>query len=152
MFWKTHVLCMLLFSCEGRKNKMAAPASDWVRYLRLLLGNRWREFNRTWHTFNVYLHAFWRWKKRIFHAKYKKLGAFLATRSRLFSNLPIKFVGSGPYNRVSRFSWNSTLFFFGHSKQKWPTWPIHQKGGTLYSGARYVALWASCYLIPLWAM
>ena len=29
-------------------------------------------------------------------------------------------------------------------KTKWPSWPIHQKGGTLYSGARYVALWASC--------
>ena len=24
-----------------------------------------------------------------------------------------------------------------------PPWPIRQKGGTLYSGARYVALWAS---------
>ena len=27
-----------------------------------------------------------------------------------------------------------------------PLWPIRQKGGTLYSGARYVALWASCFL------
>ena len=32
------------------------------------------------------------------------------------------------------------------SKQKWPPWPFHQKGGTLYSGASYVALWASCFL------
>ena len=30
------------------------------------------------------------------------------------------------------------------SKQKLPPWLICQKGGTLYSGARYVALWASC--------
>ena len=30
-------------------------------------------------------------------------------------------------------------------KNKMPPWPICQKGGTLYSGARYVALWASCY-------
>ena len=31
------------------------------------------------------------------------------------------------------------------SKQKLPPWLICQKGGTLYSGARYVALWASCF-------
>ena len=30
------------------------------------------------------------------------------------------------------------------SKQKCPSLPISQRGGTLYSGARYVALWASC--------
>ena len=41
---------------------------------------------------------------------------------------------------------SSTKFvFFGPiGKTKWPPWPIRQKGGTLYSGARYVALWASC--------
>ena len=32
-------------------------------------------------------------------------------------------------------------------KNKMPPWPISQKGGTLYSGARYVALWASCLLM-----
>ena len=31
-----------------RKNKMAAPASDWLRHFRLLLWNRWTEFNETW--------------------------------------------------------------------------------------------------------
>ena len=30
------------------KNKMAAPASDWLRHFRLLLWNRWMEFNKTW--------------------------------------------------------------------------------------------------------
>ena len=30
-------------------------------------------------------------------------------------------------------------------KNKMPPWPIRQKGGTLYSRARYVALWASCF-------
>ena len=29
-------------------------------------------------------------------------------------------------------------------KTRWLPWPIPQKGGTLYSDARYVALWASC--------
>ena len=36
------------------------------------------------------------------------------------------------------------VFFKPISKQKCPPWPIPQKGGLLYSGARYVALWASC--------
>ena len=31
-----------------RKNKMAALASDWLRRFRLLLWNRWTEFNETW--------------------------------------------------------------------------------------------------------
>ena len=31
-----------------RKNKMAAPASDWLRHFRLLLWNRSMEFKETW--------------------------------------------------------------------------------------------------------
>ena len=31
-----------------RKKKMAALASDWLRHFRLLLWNRWTEFNETW--------------------------------------------------------------------------------------------------------
>ena len=80
-----------------RKNKMAALASDWLRHFRLLLWNRWMEFNETWQ------------------------------EARSQHPLP-------------------SLCFFGPiSKQKCPPWPIPQKGGTLYSGPRYVALWASCY-------
>ena len=37
------------------------------------------------------------------------------------------------------------MFFGPIGKTRWPHWPIRQKGGTLYSGARYVALWASCF-------
>ena len=32
----------------NRKNKMAAPASDWLRHFQLLCKNRWTEFNETW--------------------------------------------------------------------------------------------------------
>ena len=32
----------------NRKNKMAVLASDWLRHFRLLLWNRWTEFNETW--------------------------------------------------------------------------------------------------------
>ena len=31
-----------------RKNKMATLASDWLRHFRLLLWNRWTEFNESW--------------------------------------------------------------------------------------------------------
>ena len=31
-----------------QKNKMVALASDWLRHFRLLLWNRWMEFNETW--------------------------------------------------------------------------------------------------------
>ena len=37
------------FVFSGRlKNKMAALASDYLRYFRLLLWNSWTEFNETW--------------------------------------------------------------------------------------------------------
>ena len=36
-----------VFWADG-KNKMAALASDWLRHFRLLLWNRWTEFNETW--------------------------------------------------------------------------------------------------------
>ena len=37
-----------------------------------------------------------------------------------------------------------SLCFSGWSVNKCPLWPIPKKDGTLYSGTRYVALWASC--------
>ena len=56
------------------------------------------------------------------------------------------------FNETWQEAWSQrplpSLCFSGRSdKTRWPPWPIRQKGGTLYSaaGARYVALWASCY-------
>ena len=43
-----NVLYQVCVFLADRKNKMAAPASDWLRYFRLLLWNRWTEFNKTW--------------------------------------------------------------------------------------------------------
>ena len=39
------------------------------------------------------------------------------------------------------------VFYGPISKQKWSPWPVPQNGCSLYSGARYVALWASCYMV-----
>ena len=41
-------LCQVCVFRADRKNKMAALASDWLRHFRLLLWNRWTEFNKTW--------------------------------------------------------------------------------------------------------
>ena len=43
-----NVLYQVCVFWVDRKNKMAALASDWLRHFRLLLWNRWTEFNETW--------------------------------------------------------------------------------------------------------
>ena len=43
-----NVLYQVCVFRADRKNKMAAQASDWLRHFRLLLWNRWTEFNETW--------------------------------------------------------------------------------------------------------
>ena len=43
-----NVLYQICVFLANRKNKMAALASDWLRHFRLLLWNRWTEFNETW--------------------------------------------------------------------------------------------------------
>ena len=53
------------------------------------------------------------------------------------STSPLKLLNG---SKISTFSTKFGLI----GKQKWPPWPMCQKGGTLYSGAWYVALWASC--------
>ena len=43
-----NVLYQVCVFGADRKNKMAALASDWLGHFRLLLWNRWTEFNETW--------------------------------------------------------------------------------------------------------
>ena len=43
-----NVLYQVCVFQADRKNKMTALASDWLRHFRLLLWNRWTEFNETW--------------------------------------------------------------------------------------------------------
>ena len=41
-------VCVVFFFRTDRKNRIAAPASDCLRHFRLVLCNRWTEFNETW--------------------------------------------------------------------------------------------------------
>ena len=41
-------LCQVCVFLAESKKKMAALASDWLRHFRLLLWNRWTEYNETW--------------------------------------------------------------------------------------------------------
>ena len=69
-----------------------------------------------------------------------------------FSTSPLKPLNGIQWNMTgSKISMSSTkfVFFRSISIQKWPSWSFCQKGGTLYSGVRYVALWASCWIIML---
>ena len=43
-----NVLYQVCVFRADRKNKMAVLASDWLRHFRILLSNRWTEFNVTW--------------------------------------------------------------------------------------------------------
>ena len=43
-----NVLYQICVFRADRKNKMAAPASDWLRHFRLLWWNRWTQINETW--------------------------------------------------------------------------------------------------------
>ena len=129
------------------KNKMAVLASDWLGHFRLLLWNRWTEFNETLQEARSQgplpslCSLGWSEKQD------GRPGLWLAGT---FSTSPLK-----PLNRIqrnltgSKISTFSTKFVFFRlmSKQKFLPWLICQKYGTLYSGARYVALWASCFLI-----
>ena len=135
------------------KNKMAALASDWLKHFRLLPWNRWTEFNETWQEARSQRPlpglCFSGWLKK----QDGRPGLWLAEK---FSTSPLKPLNGIQRNLTgSKISMSSTKFvFFGPiSKQKCPPWPICQRGGTLYSGARYVALWASClnkllFLVP----
>ena len=107
-----------------RKNKMAALASDWLRHFRLLLWNRWTEFNETWQEARSQCPL----PSLCFLGRSEKQdgrpGLWLAET---FSTSPLK-----PLNRIqrnltgSKISMSSTKFvFFGPiGKTRWPPWPL----------------------------
>ena len=176
----------------GRKNKMAALASDWLRHFRLLRWNRLTEFNETWQEarsqrplpslffFRPIGKTRWppwpligwdifdfssetaEWNSTkldrkqelkvlyqvcVFRADRKNKMAALASDWLRHFRPPLKPLKGIQRNLTgSKISTSSTKFVFigPISQQKCLPWLIPQKGGRLYSGARYVALWASC--------
>ena len=107
-----------------RKNKMAALASDWLRHFRLLLWNRWMEFNKTWQEARSQRPL----PSLCFSGQSEKQdgrpGLWLAER---FSSSPLKLFNGIQRNLTgSKISMSSTKFvFFGPTrKARWPLWPL----------------------------
>ena len=107
-----------------RKNKMAALATDWLRHFRLLLWNRWTEFNKTWQEARSQcpLPSF------CFSGQSEKQdgrpGLWLAET---FSTSSLKPLNGIQRNLTgSKISTSSTKFvFFGPiRKTRWPPWPL----------------------------
>ena len=107
-----------------RKNKMAALASDWPRHFRLLLWNRWTEFNETWQEARSQRPL----PSLCFSGRSEKQdgrpGLWLAET---FSTSPLKPLNGIQRNLTgSKISTPSTKFvFFGPiGKTRWPPWPL----------------------------
>ena len=129
---------------------MAALASDWLRHFWLLLWNRWMEFNETWQEARSQRPL----PSLCFSGRSEKQdgrpGLWLAET---FFTSPLKPLNGIQRNLTgSKISTSSTKFVFigPISQQKCSPWLIPQKGGRLFSGARYVALWASCLFSKLY--
>ena len=119
-----NVLYQVCVFRADRENKMAALASDWLRHFRLLLWNRWREFNETY------------WEARSQHPlpslcflgrSEKQDGHPYLWLAETFSTSPLK-----PLNRIqwnltgSKISTSSTKFVFYRAdwKTRWWPWPL----------------------------
>ena len=119
-----NVLYQVCVFWADQKNKMAALASDWLRHFRLLLWNRWTEFNKTWQGVRSQRPL----PSLCFLGRSEKQdgrpGLWLAET---FSTFPLK-----PLNRIqrnltgSKILTSSTKFvFFGLiGKTRWPPWPL----------------------------
>ena len=119
-----NVLYQVCVFRADRKNKMATLASDWLRHFRLLLWNRWTEFNETWqearsqHPLPSLCFLGWSEKQD------GRPGLWLAET---FSTSPLKPLNGIQRNLTwSKISMSSTKFvFFGPiGKTRWPPWPL----------------------------
>ena len=119
-----NVLYQVCVFRADRKNKMAALASDWLRHFRLLLWNRWTEFNETWQEARSQCPLL----SLCFSGRSEKQdgrpGLWLAET---FSTSPLKPLNGIQRNSTgSKISTSSTKFvFFGPiGKTRWPPWSL----------------------------
>ena len=135
-----NVLYQVCVFRADRKNKMAALASDWLRHFRLLLWNRWTEFNETWQEARSQRPlpslCFSGWSEKTRWPPWPLIGWDI-----------FDFSSETAERNSTKLERKQDLNVLYQRKTRWQPWPIRQKGGTLYSGARYVALWASCFSI-----
>ena len=108
----------------NRKNKMAALASDWLRHFRLLLWNRWTEFNETWQEARSQRPL----PSLCFSGRSEKQDGSPCLRlAETFSTSPLKPLNGIQRNLTeSKISTPSTkfVFFVPIRKTRWPPWPL----------------------------
>ena len=107
----------------NRKNKMAALASDWLRHFRLLLWNRWTEFNETWQEARSkrLLPSLWYWGQS--QKQDGRRGLWLAetfsTSLKSLNGIQRNLTGSKLLTSSTKF-----VFFGPIWKTRWPPWPL----------------------------
>ena len=106
------------------KNKMAALASYWLRHFRLLLWNRWTEFNETWQKARSQQPL----PSLCFSGRSEKQdgrpGLWLAETFSTSSLKPLNGIQRNlTGSKISRCS-PKFLFFGPIRKTRWPPWPL----------------------------
>ena len=134
-----NVLYQVCVFLTDQKNKMAASASDWLRQFRFLLCNRSTELNETWlETRSQCL--IWSF---CFSGRSEEQdglpGVWLAEP---FSTSPLNSLNGIQQNltesKNSKSLTRKSVIFRSIWKPRWLPCPFVNKGGTLFSGARYV--------------
>ena len=119
-----NVLYQVCVFRADRKNKMAALASDWLRRFRLLLWNRWMEFNETWQEARSQ-----RPLPSCFLSSFVEFGSAVSEEKSKMSQ-PIRGQGGhlvfpiGPKNTNFVEDVEKFVFFGLIGKTRWPPWPL----------------------------
>ena len=119
-----NVLYQVCVFRDDRKNKMAALASDWLRHFRLLLWNRWMEFNETWQVARSQrplpsLCFSGRSEKQDGHPGLWLAETFSTSPLKPLNGIQRNFTG----NKISTYS-TKFVFFGPIGKTRWPPWPL----------------------------
>ena len=113
-----------VFFWADRKNKMAALASDWLRHFRLLLWNRWTEFNKTWQEARSQRPL----PSLCFSGRSEKQdGRLVLWLAETFSSSPLKPLNGIQRNLTGSMNLTSStkfVFFGPIGKTRWPPWPL----------------------------
>ena len=119
-----NVLYQVCVFWADRKKKMAALASDWLKHFRLLLWNRWTEFNETWqeersqHPLPILC----------FSGRSEKQdgrpGLWLAETFSTSSLKPLNGIQQNLTGNKILTSSTKFVFFVPIGKTRWPPWPL----------------------------